>query len=82
MCGISHALVEGSVIRPTLRSSLLPIPFHSPLFFPSPSPPPSPPSEEFSSDATRFALADAGDTVDDANFVEETANAAILRLTK
>ncbi|GJP35119.1 hypothetical protein CLOM_g19637 [Closterium sp. NIES-68] len=38
--------------------------------------------EEFSSDATRFALADAGDTVDDANFVEETANAAILRLTK
>lgn len=38
--------------------------------------------DDFSSDATRFALADAGDTVDDANFVEETANAAILRLTK
>lgn len=38
--------------------------------------------EEFSSDATRFALADAGDTMDDANFVTETANAAILRLTK
>ncbi|KAJ7558533.1 hypothetical protein O6H91_04G044500 [Diphasiastrum complanatum] len=38
--------------------------------------------EEFSADATRFALADAGDTTDDANFVFETANAAILRLTK
>ncbi|XP_047072324.1 leucine--tRNA ligase, cytoplasmic-like [Lolium rigidum] len=38
--------------------------------------------EEFSSDATRFALADAGDGMDDANFVFETANAAILRLTK
>ncbi|XP_031487982.1 leucine--tRNA ligase, cytoplasmic [Nymphaea colorata] len=38
--------------------------------------------EEFSADATRFALADAGDGMDDANFVFETANAAILRLTK
>lgn len=38
--------------------------------------------EEFSADATRFALADAGDTVDDANFVVDTANAAILKLTK
>ncbi|KAK9735186.1 hypothetical protein RND81_04G189200 [Saponaria officinalis] len=38
--------------------------------------------EEFSADATRFVLADAGDGVDDANFVFETANAAILRLTK
>ncbi|KAM0940181.1 putative leucine--tRNA ligase [Dioscorea sansibarensis] len=38
--------------------------------------------EEFSSDATRFSLADAGDGLDDANFVFETANAAILRLTK
>lgn len=38
--------------------------------------------EEFSSDATRFSLADAGDAMDDANFVFETANAAILRLTK
>ncbi|KAK9265450.1 hypothetical protein L1049_012394 [Liquidambar formosana] len=37
---------------------------------------------EFSADATRFSLADAGDGVDDANFVFETANAAILRLTK
>ncbi|KAM3348461.1 hypothetical protein ACQJBY_022002 [Aegilops geniculata] len=36
----------------------------------------------YSSDATRFALADAGDGMDDANFVTETANAAILRLTK
>ncbi|KQJ97799.1 hypothetical protein BRADI_3g33360v3 [Brachypodium distachyon] len=38
--------------------------------------------EEFSSDATRFALADAGDGMDDANFVFETAKSAILRLTK
>ncbi|GMH23076.1 hypothetical protein Nepgr_024919 [Nepenthes gracilis] len=38
--------------------------------------------EEFSADATRFCLADAGDGLDDANFVFETANAAILRLTK
>ncbi|KAF2295829.1 hypothetical protein GH714_034392 [Hevea brasiliensis] len=38
--------------------------------------------EEFSADATRFSLADAGDGIDDANFVFETANAAILRLTK
>lgn len=37
---------------------------------------------DFSADATRFSLADAGDGVDDANFVFETANAAILRLTK
>ncbi|GAV63288.1 tRNA-synt_1 domain-containing protein/Anticodon_1 domain-containing protein [Cephalotus follicularis] len=38
--------------------------------------------DEYSADATRFSLADAGDGVDDANFVFETANAAILRLTK
>lgn len=38
--------------------------------------------EEFSADATRFSLADAGDGLDDANFVFDTANAAILRLTK
>lgn len=38
--------------------------------------------EVFSADATRFALADAGDAMDDANFVFETANSAILRLTK
>uniref|UniRef100_A0A0D3G4X3 leucine--tRNA ligase n=1 Tax=Oryza barthii TaxID=65489 RepID=A0A0D3G4X3_9ORYZ len=38
--------------------------------------------EEFSSDATRFALADAGDGMDDANYVFETANSAVLRLTK
>ncbi|XP_058735423.1 leucine--tRNA ligase, cytoplasmic-like [Vicia villosa] len=38
--------------------------------------------EEFSADATRFSLADAGDGVDDANFVPETANQAILKLTK
>uniref|UniRef100_A0A1J3IX15 leucine--tRNA ligase n=2 Tax=Noccaea caerulescens TaxID=107243 RepID=A0A1J3IX15_NOCCA len=38
--------------------------------------------EEFSATATRFALADAGDGVDDAYFLCETANAAILGLTK
>ncbi|GKD76970.1 leucine--tRNA ligase, cytoplasmic [Tanacetum coccineum] len=38
--------------------------------------------EEFSADATRFSLADAGDGMDDANFVSATANAAIKRLTK
>jgi leucyl-tRNA synthetase len=37
---------------------------------------------EYSSDATRFALADAGDGMDDANFVTETAESAVLRLTK
>ena len=38
--------------------------------------------EEFSATATRFSFADAGDGLGDANFVFETANAAILRLTK
>ena len=38
--------------------------------------------KEYSADAMRFALADAGDTMDDANFEHETANMAILRLTK
>eukprot|EP00736_Rhodelphis_marinus_P009844 Rmarinus@m.21894 len=37
--------------------------------------------EKYSADAMRFALADAGDSVDDANFAETIANAAILRLT-
>jgi leucyl-tRNA synthetase len=32
-------------------------------------------------DATRFALADAGDSLEDANFESSTADAAILRLT-
>jgi leucyl-tRNA synthetase len=36
--------------------------------------------EKFGADATRIALADAGDTLDDANFVEETANSSISRL--
>lgn len=36
--------------------------------------------EKFGCDATRIALADAGDTVEDANFDETNANAAILRL--
>ncbi|RCV18799.1 hypothetical protein SETIT_3G332400v2 [Setaria italica] len=36
----------------------------------------------YSSDATRFALADAGDGMDDTNFVTETANSAVMRLTK
>lgn len=38
--------------------------------------------KEFSADAMRWALADAGDGLDDANFETSTANAAILRLTK
>ncbi|CAN6198747.1 unnamed protein product [Urochloa humidicola] len=37
---------------------------------------------KYSSDATRFALADASDGMDDANFVTETANSAVMRLTK
>jgi leucyl-tRNA synthetase len=35
---------------------------------------------KYGADATRFALADAGDSVEDANFEDSTANAAILRL--
>lgn len=35
----------------------------------------------YSSDAARISLADAGDTHDDANFVELTANSSILKLT-
>ncbi|CAI5755991.1 unnamed protein product [Candida verbasci] len=37
--------------------------------------------EKFGADASRIAMADAGDTVEDANFDEQNANAAILRLT-
>ncbi|KAF8317942.1 leucyl-tRNA synthetase [Clavulina sp. PMI_390] len=36
--------------------------------------------EKFGADATRIALADAGDGIEDANFDEKNANAAILRL--
>ncbi|KAF5119422.1 hypothetical protein DV495_002307 [Geotrichum candidum] len=36
--------------------------------------------EKFGADASRIALADAGDTFEDANFDEANANAAILRL--
>lgn len=36
--------------------------------------------EKFSADGMRFALADAGDAIDDANFSVLTANKAILRL--
>jgi leucyl-tRNA synthetase len=36
--------------------------------------------ERFGADATRFALADAGDGLDDANFLEKTADDAILKL--
>ncbi|KAJ1928886.1 cytosolic leucyl tRNA synthetase, partial [Linderina pennispora] len=36
--------------------------------------------ERYGADATRLALADAGDSIEDANFEESTANAAILRL--
>jgi len=37
--------------------------------------------ETYSTDATRFACADAGDSLDDANFSRETANAAIIALS-
>jgi leucyl-tRNA synthetase len=40
------------------------------------------PSKRYSSDATIFALADAGDGMDDANFVTEIANSAVMKLTK
>jgi leucyl-tRNA synthetase len=36
--------------------------------------------EKFSADGTRLCLADSGDSVEDANFVEVTADAGILRL--
>lgn len=36
--------------------------------------------EKFGTDASRVALADAGDSLDDGNFEDETANAAILKL--
>lgn len=36
--------------------------------------------DKFGADATRFALADAGDSLDDANFEESVANSAISRL--
>lgn len=36
--------------------------------------------DKFGSDATRLALADAGDTLDDANFDEKVANACIMDL--
>lgn len=36
--------------------------------------------EKFGADCARIALADAGDTIEDANFDESNANAAILRL--
>ena len=35
---------------------------------------------KFSADGMRLSLADAGDTVEDANFVEEMADAGLLRL--
>lgn len=35
---------------------------------------------KFSADGTRLCLADSGDSVEDANFVEQTADAGILRL--
>lgn len=35
---------------------------------------------KYGADATRITLADAGDAIEDANFEESTANAAILRL--
>lgn len=37
--------------------------------------------EKYGADATRIALASAGDSLDDANFDEKDANALILKLT-
>jgi len=37
--------------------------------------------ERYSSDGVRFAMADAGDTVEDANFALKTADDAVLKLT-
>ncbi|KAF5284997.1 hypothetical protein FQR65_LT02309 [Abscondita terminalis] len=37
-------------------------------------------TQKFSADGMRLCLADSGDTVEDANFVESTADAGILRL--
>jgi len=36
--------------------------------------------EKFSADATRMALSESGDTLEDANFDEKVANASILKL--
>jgi leucyl-tRNA synthetase len=36
--------------------------------------------EKFSADGMRFSLADSGDSVEDANFVDKTADVAVLRL--
>ncbi len=36
--------------------------------------------EEYGADAMRIAMADAGDGLEDANFVQSTANAEVLRL--
>ena len=35
---------------------------------------------KFGSDASRVALCDSGDTLDDANFDESVANAAIMKM--
>ena len=35
---------------------------------------------KYGTDASRIALADAGDTLDDSNFEEEVANKAVLKL--
>lgn len=35
---------------------------------------------KFSADGTRLCLADSGDSIEDANFIESTADAGILRL--
>jgi leucyl-tRNA synthetase len=36
--------------------------------------------EKYGADACRIALADSGDTLDDANFVEMVANSAVLKM--
>jgi len=36
--------------------------------------------EKYGADAARISMADSGDSLDDANFDEKTANSAIMKL--
>ena len=38
-------------------------------------------TDKYGSDASRFASAEAGDLMDDANFTEENANEAVLKIS-
>lgn len=37
--------------------------------------------KKYGADSTRFALAEAGDTIEDANFTEENADEAVLKIS-